>query len=75
MHIVADIAKLGWKERLLKYEQLVKDLPERTLDELLEVEVCFLEMLKEKNLNVAAKVIELVRAYARLQPITKCAVD
>jgi hypothetical protein len=40
----------------------------------LEVEVCFLEMLKEKNLNVAVRVIELVRGYVRLQPITKIAV-
>jgi hypothetical protein len=30
-----------------------------------------MEMLKEKNLNVAVKILELIRSYSKLQPITK----
>lgn len=69
------MAPLNWKQRLLVYEQLADSLPKRGLDGLLEVEVCFIEMLKEKNLNVAVRAIELIRSYVQLQPVTKVSVE
>jgi hypothetical protein len=68
------MAELSWKERLEAYDTLTIQLSNRNLDELLEVEVCFIEMLKEKNLNVAVKILELIRSYSKLQPITKVSI-
>ena len=62
--LLTELRELPWKEQLTFIDELERKLVDNPYPEC--IEICFLEMLQEKNVNVLQKMLKLIQTYIEL---------